>query len=351
MAKVKVKKISKKIVKKTTKKTTKKVPKNAIKKVLLLEDVYDIESEYYKLMTDIIKLNCDFPKKVIKDRELHHIIMKNMYKTENLGVDNTDNNLVSLSKEDHFLIHYYSYKCCKQPYKRSTARAVYLMRKRCLVGDSMKSPVINAIIADFHIITADAKLKDGLKYASKSKRKSFTLDILDTLLLDVMTHISKVSPMCSIYEKLGKIGHTNSFQRYVDNANKNYEKITGRNAIEDSTPLIEIMSLIYSDTLKKCFQYNKNSKYMYDTTQALHFLAWYICEYHIKSDIYNESDTLNDVVEKYNSYQDKEAYLSYINSLSIYRCLKGGEWYNDGIIEGRFIQNPDPQFFKKGRLS
>ncbi len=34
-----------------------------------------------------------------------------------------------------------------------------------------------------------------------------------------------------------------------------------------------------------------------------------------------------------------------------YRCLKGGEWYNDDIIEGRFTQNPDPQFFKKGRLS
>lgn len=76
----------------------------------MITDVFDIESEYYKEMMNIIiysKLNK--PEK----GNIHHIIPKCYYKHYNMEIDNSISNTVLLTWENHKKVHNLAYKCAK----------------------------------------------------------------------------------------------------------------------------------------------------------------------------------------------------------------------------------------------
>lgn len=82
----------------------------------MITDVFDIESEYYKEMMNIIiysKLNK--PER----GNIHHIIPKCYYKHYNIEIDNSISNTVLLTWENHKKVHNLAYKCAKQPWLRS----------------------------------------------------------------------------------------------------------------------------------------------------------------------------------------------------------------------------------------
>lgn len=82
----------------------------------MITDVFDIESEYYKEMMNIIvysKLNK--PEK----GDIHHIIPKCYYKHYNIEIDNSISNTVLLTWENHKKVHNLAYKCAKEPWLRS----------------------------------------------------------------------------------------------------------------------------------------------------------------------------------------------------------------------------------------
>ena len=94
------------------------------------ENYFDISSEYWKKAERIYEENESFPKKVVKDRNLHHKFPRSFSKKDGVDVDNDEDNLVSLSLADHFRVHYYLWKCAKKGYRGMMAKAFIFMRKK-----------------------------------------------------------------------------------------------------------------------------------------------------------------------------------------------------------------------------
>lgn len=94
-----------------------------------LSKYLDENSIYYEKLMKLYKDNEDFPKKVIVGRNLHHKKLRAWSKLDKEDVDNSNENLVSLSNADHILAHYYIWKCAITPYKRAAAQAWYFMNK------------------------------------------------------------------------------------------------------------------------------------------------------------------------------------------------------------------------------
>ena len=92
-------------------------------------EYFDTSSEYWKKVQKIYEENESFPKIVVKDRNLHHKFPRSFSKKDGVGVDNDEDNLISLSLASHFLVHYYLWKCCKKGYRGMMALAFTLMRK------------------------------------------------------------------------------------------------------------------------------------------------------------------------------------------------------------------------------
>lgn len=94
------------------------------------EKYFDTESEYWEKVQKIYKENDNYPKIVVKDRNLHHKFLRSFSKKDGTAIDNDRDNLVSLSLGDHFLVHYYLYKCTKIGYRRFTVSAFHFMYKK-----------------------------------------------------------------------------------------------------------------------------------------------------------------------------------------------------------------------------
>ena len=97
------------------------------------ENYFDISSEYWEKVEKIYEDSESFPKKVVKDRNLHHKFPRSFSKKDGVDVDNDDDNLVSLSLADHFRVHYYLWKSAKKGYRSMMAMAFTLMRKKAVV--------------------------------------------------------------------------------------------------------------------------------------------------------------------------------------------------------------------------
>ena len=94
------------------------------------ENYFDTSSEYWLKVERIYEENESFPKKVVKDRNLHHKFPRSFSKKDGVDIDNDADNLVSLSLADHFRVHYYLWKCSKKGYRGMMAKAFVFMRKK-----------------------------------------------------------------------------------------------------------------------------------------------------------------------------------------------------------------------------
>lgn len=91
---------------------------------------FDTETEYWKKIQEIYQENEEYPKEVVSGRNLHHKFLRSFSKLEGTEIDNDPDNLVSLSEGDHFLVHYYLWKCTKQGFRRQTGLTVRFMYKK-----------------------------------------------------------------------------------------------------------------------------------------------------------------------------------------------------------------------------
>ena len=93
---------------------------------------FDTTSDYWVKLQALYAANEHYPKKVVTGRNLHHKFLRSWSKKDGTAIDNDENNLVSLSLSDHFLAHYYIWKCSLKGYRRMTARSFQLMRKKAV---------------------------------------------------------------------------------------------------------------------------------------------------------------------------------------------------------------------------
>lgn len=94
--------------------------------------VFETDNEYWKRVLDIFERNEQYPKKIVKGRNLHHKFPRSFSKKLDEEVDNDKDNLISLSLADHFLVHYYYYKLAKKGYRQSMATAFTFMAKKSI---------------------------------------------------------------------------------------------------------------------------------------------------------------------------------------------------------------------------
>ena len=138
------------------------------------ENYFDISSEYWKKLKKIYEENESFPKKVVKERNLHHKFPRSFSKKDGTGIDNDDDNLVSLSLADHFLAHYYLWKSAKKGYRGLMATAFCLMRKRAVIYASDET--IEQLARDYEdamreAAKASSEANKGKKLSEETRRK------------------------------------------------------------------------------------------------------------------------------------------------------------------------------------
>lgn len=122
---------------------------------------FDTESEYWEKIQKIYEENDNYPKVVVPGRNLHHKFLRSFSRLEGTEIDNDKDNLVSLSEGDHFLVHYYLWKCTKTGYRNRTALAVRFMYKKA-------AKYLTDEIAE--LIAKEWTCK-GIKHSEDSKKK------------------------------------------------------------------------------------------------------------------------------------------------------------------------------------
>lgn len=138
------------------------------------EKYFDTTSEYWGKLQALYAANEHYPKKVVKDRNLHHKFLRSFSKAEGIEVDNDIDNLVSLGLGDHFLAHWLLWKCSKTGWKRYTSRACHFMFKKSIKYLTYEAAAIiaeewNDIIADY---THSEETKRKMSDARKCKKHS-----------------------------------------------------------------------------------------------------------------------------------------------------------------------------------
>ena len=132
------------------------------------ENYFDTSSEYWLKVEKIYEENESFPKKVVKDRNLHHKFPKSFSKKDGTDIDNDADNLVSLSLADHFRVHYYLWKCSKVGYRGMMATAFVFMRKKAVAYATDET--IEQLAKDYEEAMKDAA--EVLSKAFKGKHHS-----------------------------------------------------------------------------------------------------------------------------------------------------------------------------------
>ena len=127
------------------------------------ENYFDISSEYWKKVEKIYEENESFPKKVVKDRNLHHKFPRSFSKKDGAEIDDDDDNLVSLSLADHFRVHYYLWKSAKKGYRGMMAKAFVFMRKKMVAYASDET--IEQLAKDY-----EAAMKEAYEATSKKMK-------------------------------------------------------------------------------------------------------------------------------------------------------------------------------------
>ena len=134
------------------------------------ENYFDISSEYWKKVEKIYEDSESFPKKVVKDRNLHHKFPRSFSKKDGVDVDNDEDNLVSLSLADHFRVHYYLWKCAKKGYRGMMAKAFVFMRKKMVAYASDET--IEQLAKDYEAAMKEAaEAMKGKHRSEESKKK------------------------------------------------------------------------------------------------------------------------------------------------------------------------------------
>ena len=134
------------------------------------ENYFDTESEYWKKIQKIYEENDHFPKVVVKNRNLHHKFMKSFSRLECTEIDNDKDNLVSLSEGDHFLVHYYLWKCTKTGFKNRTALAVRFMYKKAAkyITDEIAETIAKEWVCKGYKLSEETKNKISEAHKGKS---------------------------------------------------------------------------------------------------------------------------------------------------------------------------------------
>lgn len=94
-----------------------------------LLELFDYESCYFEKMMDLVFEDYSLSREIVHNRNVHHIVPKYFFKKKKIQINNKEVNLVSISIEKHFLVHYYGYLCANKGFSASAGYAVRFFTK------------------------------------------------------------------------------------------------------------------------------------------------------------------------------------------------------------------------------
>lgn len=159
------------------------------------------DNEWLDKYIDILVKN-EKTKKLVNYTQRHHIIPKYYFKYNGLEVDNSINNVVNLSIEEHVLAHYYLCMCSSDTYKGySYASINYILRhnnvKSLPTYEEFKLLLTNInenYLAYRKLLYQKTNTQDVRKKQSASLKKFYqNLDKTSTYWLDRNARISKAN--------------------------------------------------------------------------------------------------------------------------------------------------------------
>ena len=104
-------------------------------------------NEYYIKYIELIDYAKSEEYELQEYYEKHHIVPRSFYEKKHMSIDNSDDNLVALNLQDHFMAHWYITKCCVQKMKRSMEYAVVLMSNMVNCKTNREDTAISKAIA------------------------------------------------------------------------------------------------------------------------------------------------------------------------------------------------------------
>lgn len=130
---------------------------------------FDTTSEYWQKIQKIYEENDHFSKVVVSGRNLHHKFMRSFSKLEGTEIDNDKDNLVSLDLADHYLVHYYLWKCTKTGFRNKTGLAFRFMNKS--MQKYVNDEIVELLAQEYKKALLDCKPSEATK---KKIAKSLT---------------------------------------------------------------------------------------------------------------------------------------------------------------------------------
>lgn len=149
------------------------------------KECFDVDSEYYCEM--ILILNNAKNRKLFKEigYELHHKIPKSYFRKKNMKIID-EGNLYKLTYSEHFMVHYYAYRCATKFMKNCMALSLLQMKRVCTKNngcDDYNAENLSKLFEDVKIEIYSEKNKKCLQesilfWNQRLKNKSYNFILL-----------------------------------------------------------------------------------------------------------------------------------------------------------------------------
>lgn len=124
----------------------------------MITQVFEYNQHFVAMMNIINAAKLNPPKEGHK----HHIIPRCWFKMNNLSVDNSKDNLVLLSYEDHVKVHKLAYLCAlEDKFKGKMAYAYHRLTQGDIVSNGAFAGVYNSFYGKHHTEDTKKKMKDN----------------------------------------------------------------------------------------------------------------------------------------------------------------------------------------------
>lgn len=137
----------------------------------MLLDVFEYNQHFVAMMNIINMARLNPPKEGHK----HHIIPKCWFKMNGLNVDNSKDNLVLLSYEDHIKVHKLAYMCAlTSKFKGKMAYAYHRLTKGQIVANGCFNGENNPFYGKHHSEEVRNKMSEshkGITFSAETRRK------------------------------------------------------------------------------------------------------------------------------------------------------------------------------------
>ena len=131
----------------------------------MLLDVFEYNQHFVAMMNIINSSRLNPPESGHK----HHIIPKCWFRMNNIPIDNSKDNIVLLSYEDHVKVHKLAYLCTTGKMKRNMAYAYHRLTKGQIVANDCFKGENCAMYGKHHSEQSRKKMSDAHKGKSMSK--------------------------------------------------------------------------------------------------------------------------------------------------------------------------------------